>query len=232
MECWNVRQNVSLYLDNTVPEEARREMRQHMSNCGPCAREIERHQRIREALRSLPQVAVPSGLTMRLRVVASKVRAGSVRGESGWTRWRDRFQLSLKNLMRPLALPLAGGFCSAVVLFSALVPTFTSTYAMDKTPSSLWDVPTMLATQPMVKCTAPVAFGETEAVVDLTIDEQGRIANYTIVSTGPGQKAEQVRHNIENKLLFLGFWPATAFGKPIAGTVRVSFGSSHVEVRG
>jgi len=232
MECWNVRQNVSAYLDDAVPEEACREMRQHMRNCGPCAREIERHQRIREALRSLPPMSVPSGLTTRLRVVASKVRAGSVRGESGWTRWRDRFQLSLKNLMRPLALPLAGGFCSAVVLFSALVPTFTSTYAMDKTPSSLWDVPTMLATEATVKCTAPVAFGETEAVVDLTIDEQGRIANYTIVSTGPGQRTEQGRRNIENKLLFLGFWPATAFGKPVAGKVRVSFGSSHVEVRG
>src|SRR5580704_9331370 len=213
MECWNVRQNVSAYLDNAAPEEAQREMRQHMSNCGPCAHEVERYQRIREALRTLPQAAVPAGLTVRLRVAASKVRAGSAR--------RDRFQLSLKNLMRPIALPLAGGLCSAVVMFSALVPTFTSAYAMDKRPSSLWDVPTMLVTQPMVKCTAPVAFGETEAIVDLTIDEQGRIANYTIVSTGPGQKAEQVRRNIENKLLFLGFWPATAFGRPIAGTVRV-----------
>ena len=195
-----------------------------MSNCGPCTSEVERYQRVREALRTLPQMAVPSALTMRLRVAASKVRTASAR--------RDRFQLTWKNLMRPLALPLAGGFCSAVVLFSALVPTFTSTYAMDKTPSSLWDVPTMLATQPMVKCTAPVAFGETEAVVDLTIDEQGRIANYTIVSTGPGHGTEQGRRNIENKLLFIGFWPATAFGKPVAGKVRVSFGSSHIEVRG
>jgi len=231
MECSNVKQNVSAYMDNAVPEEARSEMRQHMSNCGPCAREVERHRRIREALRTLPHRAVPAGLTMRLRVAASKVRAGSVRGESNWTRWRDRFQLTLKNLMRPIALPLVGGLCSAVVMFSALVPTFTSAFAMDKTPLLL-DVPTMLATEPMVKYTAPVAFGETEAIVDLTIDEQGRIANYTIVSTGPGQKAEQVRRNIENKLLFLGFWPATAFGKPVAGTVRVSFGSSHVEVRG
>lgn len=231
MECWNVRQKVSAYLDYAVPDEERREMRQHMNDCGPCARDTERYQRVREALRTLPQAAVPADLTMRLRVVASKVRAESVRGQSGWSRWRDRFQLTSKNLMKPLALPLAGGLCSAVVLFSALVPTFTSTFAMDKTPS-LFDVPTMLVTQPMVKCTAPVAFGETEAVVDLTIDEQGRIANYTIVSTGSGQKAEEVRRNIENKLLFIGFWPATAFGKPVAGTVRVSFGSSHVEVRG
>jgi anti-sigma factor (TIGR02949 family) len=231
MECWNVRQKVSAYLDNAVSEHERMEMRQHMSDCRDCARETERYLRVRQALRTLSKAAVPSDLTMRLRVVASKVRAESVRGESGWSRWRDRFQLTIKNLMRPLALPLAGGLCSAVVLFSALVPTFTSTYAMDKTPS-LFDVPTMLATEPMVKYTAPVAFGETEAVVDLTIDDQGRITNYAIVSTAPGQKAEHVRRNIENKLLFIGFWPATTFGKPIAGTIRVSFGSSHVEVRG
>jgi hypothetical protein len=48
-------------------------MRQHMSNCGPCAREIERHQRVREALRTLPQMAVPAALTMRLRVAGSIV---------------------------------------------------------------------------------------------------------------------------------------------------------------
>jgi len=231
MECWNLRQRVSAYLDNVVPQEERMEMRRHMSDCRACARETERALRVREALRSLSPAAVPSELTMRLRVIASKVRAESARGGSAWSRWRDRAQLTMKNLMRPLALPLAGGLCSAVVLFSALVPTFTSAFAMDKT-ASVFDVPTMLATQPMVKCTAPVAFGQTEAVVDLTIDEEGRIANYTIVSAAPGQKAEQVRRDIENQMLFIGFWPATAFGKPIAGTVRVSFGSSHVEVRG
>lgn len=102
---------------------------------------------------------------------------------------------------------------------------------MDKSPSQS-DVPTMLATQPMVMYTAPVAFGETDAVVDVTIDEHGRLVNYTLVSAAPGQKLEPLRRIIENKLLFLGFWPATAFGKPIAGTIRVSFGSSHVEVRG
>jgi hypothetical protein len=231
MECWNVRQKVSAYLDDAVPEEQRREMRQHMSDCGACARETERFQRVREALKSLPKRTPPAELTLRLRVTASKVLAETAGGGSGWSKWRDRFELSLKNLMRPLALPLAGGICSAVVLFSALVPTFTSTFAMDKTPSPL-DVPTMLATEPMVMGTAPVTFPEAEAVVDVTIDEHGRFVNYTLVSAAPGQKIEPLRRIIENKLLFTAFWPGTAFGKPRAGTVRVSFGSSHVEVRG
>src|ERR1700737_3045596 len=101
MEGWNVRRKVSAYLDNAVPEQERREMRQHMSACGPCARETERYQRVREALRSLPKAAVPSELTTRLRVTASKVRAESIGRASGWSRWCDRFELSLKNLMRP-----------------------------------------------------------------------------------------------------------------------------------
>jgi len=200
-----------------------------MSNCGDCARESERYQRIREALRSLPQRTPPPDLTLRLRVAASKARADAMR-PSAWDRWCDRAQLSFSNLMRPLALPLAGGLCSALFLFSALVaPTFKSTFAMDKTP--LWDVPTTLTTQPMVK-SALIGFNDGEAVVDLTIDHQGKIVNYSIVSA-PGKQGDALRRSIENSLLFTEFWPATAFGRPVAGTIRISFrNSSRIEVKG
>jgi len=231
MDCWSVRSKISAYLDGALAEGDRREFREHRGACNPCSREIERFERVRSALLTLPKSEVPAELTARLRVTASKVLARSAASESRWSRWRDRLELSAKNLMRPLALPLAGGVCSAVVMFSALVPTFNSTYAMSKTRSAI-DVPTMLATEPMVKYTAPVAFPETDVVLDLTIDDQGRVVNYTIVSAAPGQRLDQLRPIIENTLLFTGFWPATAFGKPVAGTVRVSFGSSHVEVRG
>lgn len=230
MECLTVRRKASAYADNALSQEERREMRQHMQDCQVCARESERYQRIREALRSLPRRVPPSDLTVRLRVAASQARIRTADGASPWTRARDRFQLALSNLMRPLALPLAGGLCAALVLFSALVPTFTATFAINKT-DALLDVPTMLTTEPSLKYMAPIAFAEADAVVDLNIDDQGRIVNYSIVSA-PGQ-TEQLRRRIENNLLFTEFWPATAFGKPIAGTVRISFhNSSHVEVKG
>ena len=230
MECSTVRRKASAYMESAVSEEERREMRQHMSECQICARESQRYQRIREALRSLPRRIPPDDLTVRLRVAASQARAQSANGAGRWTQWRDRFQLTLTNLMRPLALPLAGGLCAALVLFSALVPTFTPAFAMDKTEAP-WDVPTMLTTEPMVKYMAPIAFGEADAVVDLNIDDQGRIVNYSIVSA-PGQ-TEQLRRSIENSLLFTEFWPATSFGKPVAGTIRILFhNSSHIEVKG
>jgi len=229
MECRSVRQKISAYLDKALPQQERGQLQQHLLDCEGCSREAERFERVRHALRALPRAMVPAELTMRLRVAASRVRAESLRAKSGWF---DRIELAAKNLMRPLALPLAGGICSAVVLFSALVPTFTSTYAMNKTAPTGWDVPTMLNTEPSVMCTAPVVFPEADAIVDLTIDEQGRMVNYTIVSVAPGQKIDQLRPIIENQLLFTAFRPATAFGKPISSTVRVSFGASHVDVRG
>ena len=132
--------------------------------------------------------------------------------------------------MRPVALPVLGGVCSALFLFCAMAPTFTPMFGMSKLPSP-FDVPTVFITEPMVKCTAPVAFGRAEATVDVTLDEHGRMVNYKIINAS-GLKPEQIRHTIENNLLFTEFWPAMAFGRPVAGTVRVFFGNSHIEVKG
>jgi Putative zinc-finger len=230
MECVKVKERLALYVDNALPDDDRREMRQHMSDCNGCARESERFRRISDVVRSLPKRTPPPELVMQLRVVASKARALSATAASPWSRWRSRFKLDLSNLMRPVALPVLGGVCSALFLFSALAPTFSPMFGMSKLPSR-FDVPTMLITEPMVKCTAPVAFGESDAAVDVTLDEHGRLVSYQFVS-GPALKSEQIRRSIENRLLFTEFWPATAFGRPVAGTIRVFYGNSHIEVKG
>src|SRR5271156_1622379 len=100
MECWSVKQRVA-DADGAVPAEERRTL------------ESERYSEVREKLRSLPKRMPPADLTTRLRVVASKVRMESFGGASPWSRWRDRAELYLRNLMRPLALPAVGGLCSA-----------------------------------------------------------------------------------------------------------------------
>jgi len=230
MECWSVRQRVSAYLDDAVSAGESRSLQRHLNICRECTLEAERYSVMREKLRSLPRPLSPPDLTTRLRVIASKIRMESAGGASRWTKWRDRLELSLHHLMRPLALPAVGGLCSAIFLFSTLVPTFKSAFAMGALSG---DVPTMLATEPMLKDTAPVAFADNEAVVDLQLDDQGRIINYSIVSA-PGQQSETVRHSIENSLLFTEFWPATSFGRPVAGTIRFFFSrnNSRVEVRG
>ncbi len=226
MECLTVRHRVSAYLDDALSAEEGCLVERHLKNCRECALETEWYSSMRGKLRSLPPRPAPPELTTRLRVLASKVRIESAGGATRWSRWRDRVELSLHHLMRPLALPAVGGLCSAVFLFSTLVPTFKSAFAL---ASLSGDVPTVLTTQPMLKDTAPVVFANGDAVVDLQLDGRGRIINYTIVS---GQRNEKLRHSIENSLLFTEFWPATTFGRPVAGTIRISFRNSRIDVRG
>ncbi len=228
MDCWTTQHGLSAYLDGAASESEQREIGLHLSACRTCAAESERFQHVRETLRSLPQRTPPPDLIVRLRVAASKARAEASGQTNIWARWRDRYELLSSNLMRPWALPAIGGLCSAVFLFSTLVPTFKSAFALNQ---SLWDVPTMLTTEPTVKFMAPVAFVDEDVVVDLKLDDQGRMINYSIVGA-PGPASDQVRHSIENSLLFTEFWPATWFGKPTAGTIRISFRSSRIDVRG
>jgi len=229
MKCWNAKSRISAYLDDAMPAGERQGMRQHLDACRDCALESSEQQRLQYAIRSLPRRVPPADLTLRLRVAASKARA-DVQGPGRWLRLRNRLSLALEHLMRPLALPAVGGLCSAIFMFAALVPAFMPTFAMART-TSLWDPPTMLMTQPMVKYMAPIAFGG-DAVVDIKIDDHGSIIAYAIVSA-PGADTEKVRHSIENNLLFTEFWPATAFGVPIAGTIRISYRSpAGIDVKG
>jgi len=227
MECSSAKRRLSDYVDGAVSAEERRLLKSHFNVCQECALEWERYGELRRKLRSLPQRVPPADLTTRLRVVASKVRMETLGAASPWRRWRDRLDLTLDNLMRPLALPAMGGLCSAVILFATLVPTFRSAFLF----SDVGDIPTMLVTEPMLKCTAPIAFSDRDAIVDLQLDNQGRVFDYTIVSA-PGEQTEALRRHIENHLLFTEFWPATTFGHGVASSIRISFRSYGIEVRG
>ena len=229
MDCRNARRNISAYLDHRMPGSESQAVRNHLNACRACALESAEQQRLRRTVRSLPRRTPPADLALRLRVIASKARA-EIQGPNRWARLRNRLALGLENLMRPMALPAVGGLCSAIFMFSALIQTFMPAFAMARTASA-FDPPTMLLTQPMVKYIAPIPFGG-DAVVDVKIDNNGCIYGYTIVSeTGPND--QQLRRSIENNLLFTEFWPATAFGVPIAGTIRISYRSpAGIDVKG
>jgi hypothetical protein len=236
MECKSAIQRLPLYLDDALASEERSLLKRHLSACRRCALESERYAGLRQSLRSLPPRIPPADLTTRLRVVASQVRKESFGGATPWRRWLDRVELSLRHLMRPLALPAFGGLCSALFLFSIFVPMFKSSFALNMSG----DVPTMLATQPMLKYLAPVAFAgpiafssnsNEDAVVDLQLDDHGQVVDFTIVSA-PGGQTQALRHFIENSLPFIEFSPATTFGHGVAGTIRISFRKSSIDVRG
>lgn len=175
------------------------------------------------ALRNLPRRMPPAALGTSLRVLASRERS-NVYGRG--IVFMDRARMLFENLMRPLALPFAGGVFSAIVMFSMWL---SPTYRMPA--STALDVPTVLTTAAAVKQAAPISATAGDVVVDIVVDGDGRMIDYRIVSGG-GPNDAALRRNIEGFLLLTQFTPATAFGRPVEGRLRISLRSSHIDVKG
>ena len=187
---------------------------------------MEREEFLEKALRSLPARMAPAGLTTSLRVIASRERQRRLERRT-WRQalaaWYERTCLLTSDVMRPLALPFAGGVVSAIVLFSAwLVPTYPLQ------ARSGYDIPTMLTTEATLKGNAPMSVSGGDVVVDITVNSDGRTGDYDIVSIGDQLKDPGVRHRLKSFLAFSEFVPATAFGQPMSGKVRVPISASQI----
>jgi hypothetical protein len=183
-----------------------------------------------EALRGLSVKVPPPELRTSLRVIASRERQRRLEHRNFttiWQTWRESAHLFLDNVVLSLALPFAGGVFSTVVLFSMfVVPAYPLLSNSDT------DVPTVLNTPVAVKSIAPFSVGDTDVVVDVTVDEQGRMLDYAIVAGASVLANPQMRRRLENALVFSNFTPATTFGQPMISKMRLWFHSSRIDVRG
>jgi hypothetical protein len=178
------------------------------------------------ALRHLPRAASPIGMTTSLRVLASRERErtiNKVTWRSQFNNWVGRVHLAIENVMRPLALPVAGGVFSAVTLFSVWVvpayPEFARTGL---------DVPTQLSTEACVQGLSSIATSGEEIVMDVTLDDRGQVVEYKVLSDVLDVMA---RRKLENMLVFeTTFVPATSFGQPTASKIRLWLNSRRFDV--
>ena len=186
---------------------------------------------IESALHALPRRMPPSDLSTRLRVLASRERTRrSIYAslQSAASHYRTQAWLLFENLAKPFAIPTVGGLTAAVVLFSVAAVNYpAAVHANDL------DVPTVLYTEASFKNMGLFPLDTEEVVIDLTIDESGRVLDYVFVDGGvPIQNDKQLKNKIDAALLFAEFVPATSFGQPIPGKVRLSFRRGHIDVRG
>jgi anti-sigma factor RsiW len=126
MSCLKVQKLISPFLDQRLAGEMRDDVLAHLAACRECAAYADSLDQTRHVLRALPERPVPERLAGALRVLASHEYQRRLYGgalHATLRAWRERFQLMTDNLMRPLALPFAGGLLSALVLFCMLVPT-------------------------------------------------------------------------------------------------------------
>ncbi len=193
----------------------------HLAHCRDCALNWEQLSRVRTALKSLPARRPPEELTMALRVLASRERVRRLlrRSPAAMLAYlAERVWLWCDNLMRPVALPAAGGLVSALLLFSILLPSIAFHH------SSANDVPLLgLYRDATIQSTAPFGFNDDDFVLEVMVDNRGRMVDYSITEGDCLRQDIRLRRSIENNLLFTGFTPATSFGQPTYGKVFVSF---------
>lgn len=230
-ECQFVERHASSYLDGLADEAERSTIQQHAAVCDGCRAHLARLREVRARVQALPRRMAPAQLTVQLRVIASREQALRATRRDWRSRTRyywQRLQLWRDNLMRPFAVPAFGGLVSTFVLFSMLTPTLWLPWRA----TIVDDIPTGLMTGARLKGTLiPISLGEHELTVELTVDEQGRMLDYQLASDQPKMR-DEARRELENNLLFTQFAPATAFGQPVLGKIRITFRHSRIDVKG
>jgi hypothetical protein len=228
MNCDTVRKTLTAVLDRRLVRGAFDNLSQHLEECQDCSTYARDMAELHSALRSLPAAAPPARLITQLQVLASRER---MRQLSRGTLtalvhlWGAESRLFFDNLMRPLAIPFAGGLLSALFLFAMLAPAlqFPHHSAHDVLLSGLFG-----QTQATFDEIPPFGFSEDDVVVQVTLDRDGSVIDYSI----PNNLNSKLRNDIANMILFTPFEPATEFGMPVAGKILVSFRRDKIVVKG
>jgi len=224
LNCKLVRSSLWDFMAGTLDEDLHLAVRAHLEQCGECDLHRAEVRSVRTGLKHLPQVTVSPLLATRLRVVASRERSRQALRRDLAARFEDlrsRVKLTFDNLLRPLALPAAGGLLASFLCFGVIVDT------LHVHPEWSDDIPVGLFTQVTIDDLSPFSVSGKDVLVQLTIDQNGRVSDFEVPqgTTSPDEIQE-----IGNLVLCSSFNPATAFGQPVTGKILVNI--HHITVRG
>jgi anti-sigma factor RsiW len=233
MRCEHFEERLSSHLDGMLDDRSREDVLNHMEVCGACEGRWKSMREARSKLRRLERPRIPAVLAVQLRVLASHERARRLARATFSVRlrnWKDTFRLNFENLMRPVALPVAGGVLSAMLLFSALIPNLVFRHPITNDPPLSFSGPQGIVRYwsneiPRLEPLDAVVSSD-ENVVELTIDNEGRVVDYDV-------RQGQLTPDGVSIILLSRFTPAMFFGKPTWGkTLVVLPGHPHRSARG
>jgi hypothetical protein len=229
MSCEYVKQLISLLLDGRLPAGERSQVLAHLEACRACTEDFASMQYVRNSMRSMPSPAVPDDLTTRLRVSASHHRAAVAARRQRGARLVARLRLAFDNMMRPFAVPFAGGLASAMLCFGVLFPnlwSFQHNFALDA-PIAFRTAPRIVTgfTDPDGSLVGVVGarlqsgdglITGNEVSLTLLIDERGEVADWTVYG---GELTDEMK----SVILLSKFIPATVSGQPTMGMKQIVF---------
>jgi len=240
MKCTTVRTKLAGYLDDAITGGAcvaeRVQISQHLQACNVCREELEKFRKLSVMLSRVPRNSPPVDLAVRIKVAAAQAQHSQ-----GWQarlqRVKDRAEILLDNVFRPLSVPATGGFFSAILVFvlvlQMIVPGTTVRAVQNDVALNL-----MRPAELVTLSDYPQSWGPEQQdvelslphglLIDVTVDSHGQMTDYQILS---GPASQELRRHLDQMLLFSRFSPMLSFGRPTAGGhVVLSF--SAVRVRG
>jgi len=216
--CEGVREQFSSYLDGDVSGTAMQHIAHHLETCEDCSEDFRRLRSTQTALAALGPKKAPPDLSLRLRVAISKERMRTPR------HWLSMLQSRWENILAPFLLQASAGIASTILLvgvIAMLIGMFATPepLAARDQPIGMLSSPRFLYSSVETE-TVPIGGRDNPVVVEVSIDGQGKVYDYHIVS-GPSDPA--TKSELENVLLFSVFEPARSFGQPVRGLAVLSF---------
>jgi hypothetical protein len=226
------------YLDDAVTGaarvEERIEIRNHLEACHVCREELQKFRKLSVLLSRVPKNAPPADLAVRIKVAAAQAHC-SQDWPSRMRRMKDRAEVLLDNVFRPLTVPATGGFFSAILVFvlvlQMIVPGTTVRAVQNDVDLNLMRPAELVTLSDYPQSWAPEQHDlelalPHDLLLDVTVDAQGQMTDYQILS---GASSLELRRQLDQMLLFSRFSPMLSFGRPTAGGhVILSFSAIHV----
>jgi anti-sigma factor RsiW len=201
---WKFKRQLSAYRNHSLPQKEFRELWNHLYHCGECREELNSYEELGDMLRRVPAPAVPADLEFRVRLRLSQERYYQQR--PGWLP-------TLFETWKHLALPGATGLLSAMVLL-----VIFASHVTPAVRAGSGDVLLDLRTSARIRDSHVLDLDSEsgDMVVQLLIDQQGRVADYSILA---GNYTPADVRKLRSNLLFAVFDPARVFGTPVSETL-------------
>lgn len=218
-ECGSIEGLAPEFLDGKLDAPSRARVDRHVRACSHCASRFEQWSSVRSELRALPPMPVPDSLRTRLRAVASQEHVRRHRPPV-WTLLRMRLRLAVDNLMRPLAIPFAGGVSAAAIIIGSLTPSLmTPRFVGNDVATPIYEEARMSQVPGRM---SPDDLGG-DALLEVSIDAQGRVSDLSVPEG-------TLTNELANEILFTTYVPAKMFGQPAPGKLLLR--RSRITVKG
>ena len=238
MTCEKVHRRLAGYLDDANVSAARSSeraaIRQHLESCESCREELQRYRKLAVLMSRVPRAVPPADLAIKIKVAASQAE-GTQDWRGRWQHIKDRAEILLDNVFRPLTVPATGGFFSAIIIFvfvlHIIMPGITVQADPNDIPTGLWQPAELVSLSDMSATPImqhPDVQLQHDILVDVVVDAQGQMSTYDIID---GPDTPSIRHQLDQVLFFSRFRPMLSFGRPIPGG-HVVLNFSSINVRG